>query len=91
MATLLSKILVTSFMVNFLEPEEPSIYSYGYAPRHTSENIIILEVASWQSFALLFFFHLNTIFTILQHLHISGNRYLHVVDYSLNTWIVSRG
>jgi hypothetical protein len=25
-----------SFMVNFLEPEEPSIYGYGYAPRYIS-------------------------------------------------------
>jgi hypothetical protein len=23
-------------MVNFLEPEEPSIYGYGYAPRYIS-------------------------------------------------------
>ena len=37
-------------------------------------------------FALLFFFHLNTRYTILQHLHILGNRYLHFVDYSL-PWV----
>jgi len=39
LATLLSEILVTSFMVNFLEPEEPSIYGYGYAPRYISELV----------------------------------------------------
>jgi len=39
LATLLSKILVTSFMVNFLEREEPSIYGYGYAPRYRSELV----------------------------------------------------
>lgn len=33
------KILATSFMVNFLEPEEPSIYGYGYAPRYISELV----------------------------------------------------
>jgi hypothetical protein len=37
LATFLSKILVTSFMVNFLELEEPSIY--GYAPRYISELV----------------------------------------------------
>jgi hypothetical protein len=36
LATLPPKILVTSFMVNFLELEEPSIYGYGYAPRYIS-------------------------------------------------------
>jgi len=39
LATLLSEILVTSFMVNFLEPKEPSIYGYGYAPRYISELV----------------------------------------------------
>jgi hypothetical protein len=39
MATLLSKILVTGFIVNFLELEEPSIYGYDYAPRYISELV----------------------------------------------------
>jgi len=26
-------------LVNFLEPEEPSIYGYGYAPRYISELV----------------------------------------------------
>jgi hypothetical protein len=39
LATLLSEILVTSFMVNFLEPAEPSIYGYGYDPRYISELV----------------------------------------------------
>jgi hypothetical protein len=33
----MSKILAMSFMVNFLELEEPSIYGYGYAPRYINE------------------------------------------------------
>ena len=36
LATLMFKILAMSFMVNFLELEEPSIYGYGYAPRYIS-------------------------------------------------------
>jgi len=39
-------------MVNFLEREEPSIYGYGYgyAPRYTSENIIIAYTLSKKTF-----------------------------------------
>jgi hypothetical protein len=49
---------------------------------------MIHEFVSWQSFALLFFFHLSTRFIILQRLHILGNRYLQFFFPQKHYWLL---
>jgi hypothetical protein len=64
--------------------------------KNTRTDVYDTWVCLMAVFCLLFFFHLNTRFTILQHLHVLGNRYLqffsqkhislHYLFLSLNTW-----